>query len=463
MLQRDIWKSLVEWKNRSHHPLIISGLRQVGKTYIAKEFGREFYENVVYLDLRSNTTIHSAFSGNFDVDTMVLAITANDPSAHFVPGKTLVILDEIQDCPNARSSLKYWDLDKRYDVIATGSFLGVKGFRTPYQRGIPVGYEEEMTMMPLSFHEFIVNYGMKDDVIRYVRQCLKDHKQIMPAVHASFRSLYYQYLIVGGMPEVVNVFLTNKDVNHVQNLQRQILRSIRDDFGRYKDADGNDRINETLKLRAEACLDSVPSQLSREYKKFKYSEVDVSGHSTDKADGVQYICDVGLVMKAYNLKEISSPLEAQKLSEEFKLYYADTGLLISQLDEGTAVNVLKGDLSAYKGAIAENAVACALRTAGKNLYYYHHRSGSPELDFIAEKDGEAVMIECKSSRTKATSMSYVLKHPQKFGKHPAIKYADTNVGGGDGFETYPLYAIALLEIKKENLQFPKLQTDFNLQ
>lgn len=454
MLKRSIWNNLVSWKARRHHPLVLAGLRQTGKTFIVREFAKENYENVVYLDLRANQMVHDAFNGDFSVDLMVTAITAVETGARFVPGKTVLILDEIQDCPNARSSLKYWDIDGRYDVIATGSFLGVKGFRTPYGRGIPVGYEETMTLHPLSFGEFLENNGMQQDVMNYVRDCLETGRPVMKAVHESFRTLYYQYIVVGGMPEAVNVFLDTHDLNQVRGVQRQILTSIRDDFGRYRDKNGQERINDTLKLRAEACLDSVPAQLSREYKKFKYSEVNVRGHSTEKADGLQYIEDVGLVLKSYNIREISAPLEAQKIGNEFKVFYADTGLLVSQLDDGTAAGILRGDLSAYKGAIAENTVACALYSANISLYYYHARSGSPELDFVFSNKGEPTIIECKSSRTSATSMKYVISHPKKYGVHPAVKFADTNVGGGEGFSTYPLYALGILEPQKEALVVP---------
>lgn len=449
MLKRAIWDRLVSWKNRPHHPLILSGLRQIGKTYIAREFGEKNYKSVIYLDLRKDTRFYSAFDGNFDVNEMVMSITAADPAAHFIPDQTLLILDEIQDCPNARSSLKYWDLDGRYDVIATGSFLGVKGFRAPYERGIPVGYEEKFVMHPLSFAEFLDNVGMSQSVIDYVKESLKNGTAVSKTVHESIRSLYYQYIIVGGMPEAVNTYFATHDLNAVRAVQKRILDSIRDDFGRYKTDSGETKINETLKLRAEACLDSVPAQLSREYKKFKYSEVDVKGHSTEKADGLQYIADVGLVLLSHNLREISAPLEAHEINKEFKVFYADTGLLISQLDDGTAEHVLNGDLSAYKGAIAENTVACAFEDIGIPLYYYHAPSGSPELDFVYSDNGIPTIVECKSSRTSATSMKHVISNPKKYGRHPAVKYADTNVGGGEGFKTYPLYALGFLENQED--------------
>lgn len=448
MLQREIWNELVAWKERKHHPLIIRGLRQIGKTFIARQFGAEYYENVVYLDLRANTAVHKAFAGNFDVDQMILSITAADSSARFIPEKTLLILDEIQDCTNARSSLKYWDMDGRFDVICTGSFLGVKGFRNPYVRGIPVGYEEQLSMYPLTFREFLLNTGMDKKVTDYVSKSLSEKAMIDSAVHESMRNLYLQFLIVGGMPEVVLKFFETHDLNQVREIQKRILQSIRDDFGRYKDKNGNDAVNEVLKLRAEACLNSLPAQLSKEYKKFQYSLVDVKGHSPEKADGLQYLEDVGLVVRSYNTRELVYPLNAAKISTEFKVFYIDTGLLISQLGEDVSAKILAGDLGPYKGAIAENMVASNFAKNDIDLYYFHAPSGSPELDFLYEENGSVGILECKSSNNRATSMKFVIANEKKYGSHPAVKIADSNVGGGNGFDTYPLYSLGFISKKQ---------------
>lgn len=450
MLKRDIWEELIKWKERKHHPLIIKGLRQVGKTYIVKEFGKAFYKHIVYIDLRANKTIHKAFSGDFDVNQIILSITANISSARFVKGETLLILDEIQDCPNARSSLKCWDEDGRFDVIATGSFLGVKGFRNPYERGIPVGYEEHLCMYPLSFREFIKNSGLNETVIEYLEKQFKEKKKIEETVHTSLRPLYLRYLVVGGMPEVVNAFFETYDLNYIRSIQRRIINSIKDDFGRYSDKDGRVKVNETLKLRAEAAFASIPSQLSKEYKKFQYSLVDTKGKSNDKADGLEYIVDVGLVVKAFNTKDLSYPIEGTKIPNEFKVYYADTGLLISQLDQDTARKILSGDLGPYKGAIAENMVAVSFMQNGKSLYYYHHPTGSPELDFLFEEDGKVKLLECKSTNGRATSMKFVLANPKRFGEHKAIKIADSNVGSTESFDTYPLYYLGFLPRSKDS-------------
>ena len=444
MLKRDVVNELLEWKNRPHKPLVIKGLRQIGKTYTVKKFGEGFYESVIYLDLRSNTAVHKAFDGDFDVEKIVLAITSVEKTARFIPHKTLLILDEIQDCANARSSLKYWAIDGRFDVICTGSFLGVKGFRSPYVRGVPVGYEEQITMYPLTFREFLVNTGMDEKVFAYIEKSISEKTMVEQTVHESIRSLYLQYLIVGGMPEAVNVFFATHDLNQVREVQNQILSSIKDDFGRYKDSNGNDKINEVLKLRAEGCLNSLPAQLSKEYKKFQFSLVDVKGHSPEKADGLQYLEDVGLVIKSYNTRELVYPLETAKISTEFKVFFADTGLLVSQLGDEVPAKILNGDLGSYKGAVAENMVASSFAKLGKQLYYFHAPSGSPELDFLTEKNGEVVIIECKAGNNRATSMKFVIANPNRFGTHPAVKIADANIGSGAGFETFPLYSLGFI-------------------
>ena len=450
MLKRSISDKLTEWKhNSNHHPLILRGLRQTGKTYIARKFGEEHYKNVIYLDLRANSSIHSAFDGDFDVNSMVLSISSAISGSAFIPGETLLILDEIQDCPNARSSLKYWDIDGRYDVVATGSFLGVRGFRNAYKRGVPVGYEDIMDMHPLTFIEFLENIGVSEDILKHIDDAVTEVQPVNSAVHANIRKYYLQYLIVGGMPEAVNAFIETHDVNQVQSVQRRILKSIRDDFGRYVDSDGNDRINETLKLRANACLDSLPAQLAKDYKKFQYSLVNVKGHSPEKAEGLQYLVDLGLVYKAYNINEISSPLEGRKIDNEFKTYIADTGLLTAMLEQGTAAHILSGDLSSYKGAMAENMLSSAFAAYDTPQYYFHAPSGSPELDFIFSNKGEATIIECKSNNNRASSMKYVLANPEKYGKHPAIKFADVNIGHSSDYVTYPIYALPFILKKKD--------------
>lgn len=380
----------------------------------------------------------------------------NFNNAHFVKGKTLVIFDEIQDCPNARSSLKYWDSDTRYDVIATGSFLSVRGFRAPYERGIPVGYEEHLSMYPLPFREFLINTGIDNSVLSYGENAFEEGKKIEEGVHQSLRSLYLQYLIVGGMPEAVAAFFETHDINLVRRIQKRILKSLGDDFGRYRDRNGDVKVNESLKLRSEACLRSLPSQLAKEYKKFQYSLVEAKGNSPEKAQGVDYLEDVGLVVRAYNTRELSFPLEGMKIENGFKVFSVDMGLLVSLLGDDVPSKILSGDLGSYKGAVAENMVASAFVAALRPLYYYHAPSGSPELDFVFEDGEDITLVECKSTNNRATSMKFVLANPKRFGFHKALKITDANVGGGDGFRTMPLYYLGFLRKKEKSFIIDKV-------
>lgn len=289
-------------------------------------------------------------------------------------------------------------------------------------------------MLPLSFKEFLDNYGRPRNILDYVQKCIDDSVVVDKPIHERMRELYLEYLIIGGMPEAVSIFFENRDINAVRAVQNRILTSIKADFGRYIDSKGIEQINEVLKLRAEACLNSLPVQLSKEYKKFQYSVVNSKAHSEDKADALQYLVDLGLVIKSHNIREISSPLEAAKVEKEYKAFYADTGLLISQLGNDAAEKVLNGQLGAYKGAIAENMVAIGFYSSNKNLYYYRGTSGTPELDFVEELDQEETIVECKSTNGKATSMKFVLQHPEKYGKHRAIKIADANIGVAMGLK-----------------------------
>lgn len=459
MLKRDIENKLYNWKIRKHHPLILSGLRQTGKTFSVREFGKKYYKNVIYIDFRKEKEIHSVFDGDFDVDMMVMGISAIKKGARFIEHETLLIFDEIQDCPSARSSLKYWDLDGRYDIIATGSFLSVRGFRKAYKRGVPVGYEEHMNMYPLSFKEFVQNMDISQDVWDYIDDCITSIKPINEAVHSGMRRLYLQYLIVGGMPEAVNLFINNRDVNQIRDVQRGIIDSIKADFGRYLNRNNEEKINETIKLRAEACLNSLPAQLSKEYKKFQYSLVDMKANSSEKLDGLTYLEDVGLVIRSYNLSELTIPLEGVKKPNEYKAFICDNGLLMAMLENETAFNVLKGDLSAYKGAIAENMVATVFNSLDLPLYYYRASSGSPELDFVYNEGGKATIIECKSSNNRATSMKYVLSNPKKYGEHKGIKIADSNIGISKEYVTFPLYALNFILDKKESIVLEKVNIE----
>ncbi len=436
MLKRKIEQQLQNWKNNPHKtPLIIKGCRQCGKTSSVREFASKHYQHVVYLNFFENPIYATAFAGSLRIDdiTMVLA-TLLEPSVRFEAGKTVFIFDEIQDCPEARTALKFFCMDGRYDVIATGSLLGVKGYgKSP--RSIPVGYETVIDMYPMDFEEFLWANGISDEVIAYMAACLASESPVPHALHSRFRELLLQYVIVGGMPKAVQVFADTKQLNEVLNIQRNIVRSYEDDMVKYAEREDKAHIKE--------CFLSIPQQLSKENKKFQYSVVRKKSTASRYAGSLQWIEDAGIISRCYNLSALELPLNGYAMRDCFKVYMVDCGLFISMLERGTQFAILQGDLSAYKGAIFENLVADIFTKMGRKLYYYRQNSGL-EVDFIIRYKGYCTLVEVKSNTGNVKSTKAILMNPERYHVERAIKLGDYNVGRSGHILTLPLYMSFLL-------------------
>ena len=264
MLKRKIETILVKWKNsNSKKPLVIKGIRQCGKTYIVQKFAKENYESVVYMNFILEPNKKSAFAGNIDVDTIILNLSALIPESRFIKGKTCIILDEIQECREARTALKSFQIDGRFDVIATGSLLGVKGYckserKDDGQDSIPVGYETVVEMHPLDFEEFLWANGINETVIDSVKSCFENEMTVPDGIHNVMMELLYRYVIVGGLPEVVNTFLKTKNIELTYKVQRNLIAEYEEDMVKYADNGDKSRIRE--------CFESIPKQLAKENK-----------------------------------------------------------------------------------------------------------------------------------------------------------------------------------------------------
>ena len=279
MLKRKIESVLVEWKtSRAKKPLVIKGIRQCGKTYIVQKFAKENYESVVYMNFILEPDKKSAFAGNIDVDTIILNLSALIPGSRFVNGRTCIILDEIQECREARTALKSFQIDGRFDVIATGSLLGVRGYGKSDkiiedgQDSIPVGYETVVEMYPLDFEEFLWANGINDKVIDSVKACFDNETVVPDGIHKVMMELLYRYVIVGGLPEVVNTFLETKNIELTDKVQRNLIDEYEEDMVKYADDADKPRIRE--------CFESIPKQLAKDNKKFQYSIVRKGGRSS---------------------------------------------------------------------------------------------------------------------------------------------------------------------------------------
>lgn len=434
MLRRKMYERLLEWKNtKSKECLLIKGARQVGKTYLVREFGRAEYESFIEINFHMQSALKVVFEGDRSAEEIYKRLTANIPGIKLIPGKTLIFLDEIQKCANARTALKFLAEDGRYDVIASGSLLGLAYGKDADDEvepveSIPVGYEKPMMMYSLDFEEFLWAYGYEADTVEYLYSFYESKEKIPPEINQKFDNIFREYLVVGGMPEVVADFMEHKDFGRVQEIQEKIITSYADDISQH--AKGAE------KVKVRKCYDSIPRQLAREYKKFKYSEVESRATVRKYGDSVQWLCDANMVHACHNASIPMLPLNAYEKEGKFKLYLNDTGLLMALYGFATKQALLNGNLKGFaKEGIYENFVAETLVKKGYTLHYYKPNDDS-ELEFIIEKDGEVIPIEVKAGNTATKSLNLFMENykPSK-----AIKLITGNVGEVDSKLTIPHY------------------------
>ena len=442
MLKRKVYSELLEWrgerKNGLKKCLLIKGARQVGKSYIVKAFGKAEYRSFIYIDFFRQPNLKAIFNGELSADEIYKRMTANMPEIELIRGDTLIFLDEIQYCGNARTAIKFLADDMRYDVISSGSLLGLSygdddddNVETP--SSIPVGYERQIEMQSLDFEEFLWAYGYKEETIAELKGYLDNGEQIPESIHNRYEMLFREFMVVGGMPEVVADFAENKDFNRVARIQADILAEYQDDISKH--AKGRE------KQYVRMCYDAVPKQLAREIKKFQYSTVE-KGQTRRKFGGsIKWLKDANIVNACYNVREPYLPLMANADENQFKLYINDTGLLTRMY--GTEIklailnNTIKGNA---KGGIYENVIAECLVKRGYALYYYKP-DDSHEIEFIIEKNSGTVPIEVKAGNTASVSLNTFIKD---FSPNIAYKL----IGGRNGVNgvkyTLPHYMVIFL-------------------
>lgn len=431
MLKRKITNYLLEWKNsKDKMCLVVKGARQVGKTYIIDKFARENYENYIYINFDENPAYKSIFEGDLDIETLIKQISLRVPNANLIPQKTIIFLDEIQNCPKARTALKFFAIDKRFDVIASGSLLGINYKEVP---SYPVGYVEHIEMNSLDFEEFLLANGISESSILDIKGYFERKETVPLAMHEKMLELFKEYIIVGGMPRVVNDFVNNHNFANVLKLQRAIISDYTDDIAKY--AEGRE------KNKARECFLSIPKHLLKDYKKFRYSLVESGGSSRKFAGSLMWLYDAGIINFCYNLNKPELPLEGNASSDNFKVYMKDTGLLMAMLEGGSQEDIMDGNLGIYKGAIYENIIADIFSKSGKKLYYFEHRS-QLEIDFFIRYGKKATAVEVKSAdNTKSKSLEAVIKN---WNVEYGIKLSTKNIGIKEKIDCYPLYMAMFL-------------------
>lgn len=436
MLKRKIESFLEEWKREPNRkPLIIKGCRQCGKTWSAYDFAKKNYSNVVYLNFFQNPDYKSIFDGSLEIDNLVMMMSALiGGTIEFKAHDTVIIFDEIQECPEARTSLKFFKMDGRFDVIGTGSLLGVKGYGTR-PASIPVGYETVVDMYPLDFEEFLWANGISEAVIEFLKKCLDEEKPVPDALHKRIGELILQYTVVGGMPDAVQTFIDTKQINKVHQIQKDIVLSYEDDMVKYASNADKPRIKE--------CFQSIPRQLAKENRKFQYSVIRKGSKALDYAGSIQWIEDAGIISRCYNLNITELPLEGNAIYDQFKVYMNDIGLFTGNLEEGTQLDILKGNLYTYKGAVFENLIAETFTKMGRRLYYFHKDSGL-EIDFCIRYKGQFALAEVKATTGNTKSAKTILNHPEKYHVEQVLKIGNYNVGRNGKVLTIPHYMAFLL-------------------
>ena len=444
MFRRKIVDEMIAWKNSpKKKALIIKGLRQVGKTTSVRAFAEENYENVVYVNFKSNNSAKRIFDDDLIINRITTDLSALLPDARFVPYKTVIIFDEIQECVNARSSIKEFVEDGRYDVIGTGSLLGIKGYNKKKSKGVPVGFEKTIYMKPMDFEEFLWAKGIQENVIDYLRDSYHNLTKISETTHRAMIRYFKEYICVGGMPRIVDVFVQTNDMNAVYDEQKDLIEEYKDDFGKHLDENEQEETNIVLLTRINNVFDSIPAQLAKENKKFVFSAISKKGRSSEYMPAIQWLKDYGLINICYNLSNIDRPLEGYKIDNIFKLYFVDSGLFISLLDRGTASKILNDNLNIYKGAVYENIIADAFSKNSMSLYYFHKDSGL-EIDFVSVINDLLSIVEVKARTGNSKSAKIVLNDKVKYNADNLIKLGEYNIGVVDNRITLPFYLSFLL-------------------
>lgn len=465
MLRRKIEDTLTQWKNASgHKPLVIMGIRQCGKTFIVQHFATTNYKTVVYINFIKQPERINAFVGSKDVNAILLNLSAQIQGVTFTPGDTCFIFDEIQECPEARTSLKFFKEDGRFDVIATGSLLGVQGYgdekkkqlrkqmeqKEPGINSVPVGSEDIIEMYPLDFEEFLWANGLSESVIETLRKCYREEKTIPAGIHIAMKQFLNLYVTIGGLPEPINAFLKTNNMNEVSKAYKSILKEYRDDMVKYAPDKDKPHIRE--------CFNSIPKQLAKDNKKFQYNKVKPGGRSDTYLGSLQWLEDAGIICRCYNTNITGLPMEGNAKDNVFKVYTADIGLLIEMLGPGVRADILQGNLGGFKGAIFENLMADTLHKKEQNLYYFQKDSGL-ELDFLVRMKGECVPLEVKAKTAQAKSVKTVLSHPEKYKVKHVIKFGDFNIGRDDRLLTLPNYMQFLLDLEPEEIVLEPIDVD----
>ena len=434
--KRKIDEFLADWKNNhSRKPLIVKGARQIGKTESILHFANENYENVVYINFVLDKKYTTIVNDGYDVETVVKNITLINPSTRFIPDKTLIVFDEIQEYPDIATSLKAFNLDKRYDVICSGSMLGIN-YRKIHSNS--VGSKTDYEMFSMDFEEFLWAKGYEDKAINSILEHMISLTPFSETELSVYKSLFLDYCVLGGMPDVIKGYIKTGTFSQSLEIQGQIRLDYEEDVRKY--AEGLDQAKIISVYR------SIPAQLAKENKKFQFSIIDKKARSREYTGCIEWLIDAGVVTECNCLNYPELPLKGNVDNSKYKLYYPDTGLLISTLDEEAQEDLrVNKNLGVYKGALYENFVAEAFVKQGLGLFYYKKDNSTLEEDFFVRSKNELIPVEVKSNNDSSKSLTALIKSDRYADIKHGIKLGDFNVGVANNIYTFPYFCAFMLK------------------
>ena len=434
--KRKIDEFLADWKNNhSRKPLIVKGARQIGKTESILHFANENYENVVYINFALDKKYTTIVNDGYDVETVVKNITLINPSTRFITDKTLIVFDEIQEYPDIATSLKAFNLDKRYDVICSGSMLGIN-YRKIHSNS--VGSKTDYEMFSMDFEEFLWAKGYEDKAINSILEHMISLTPFSETELSVYKSLFLDYCVLGGMPDVIKGYIKTGTFSQSLEIQGQIRLDYEEDVRKY--AEGLDQAKIISVYR------SIPAQLAKENKKFQFSIIDKKARSREYTGCIEWLIDAGVVTECNCLNYPELPLKGNVDNSKYKLYYPDTGLLISTLDEEAQEDLrVNKNLGVYKGALYENFVAEAFVKQGLGLFYYKKDNSTLEEDFFVRSKNELIPVEVKSNNDSSKSLTALIKSDRYADIKHGIKLGDFNVGVANNIYTFPYFCAFMLK------------------
>lgn len=434
--KRKIDEFLADWKNNhSRKPLIIKGARQIGKTESILHFAHENYENVVYINFVLDKKYTTIVNDGYDVETVVKNITLINPSTKFIQDKTLIVFDEIQEYPDIATTLKPFNLYGKYDVICSGSMLGIN-YKKIHSNS--VGSKTDYEMFSMDFEEFLWAKGYEDTAINSILEHMISLTPFSETELSVYKSLFLDYCVLGGMPDVIKGYIKTGTFSQSLEIQGQIRLDYEEDVRKY--AEGLDQAKIISVYR------SIPAQLAKENKKFQFSIIDKKARSREYTGCIEWLIDAGVVTECNCLNYPELPLKGNVDKSKYKLYYPDTGLLISALDEEAQEDLrVNKNLGVYKGALYENFVAEAFVKQGLGLFYYKKDNSTLEEDFFVRSKNELIPVEVKSNNDSSKSLTALIKSDRYADIKHGIKLGDFNVGVANNIYTFPYFCAFMLK------------------